>query len=279
MILDGASLANEIKKELRKKVDAFNMRKISPKLSIILVGKDPASLIYTRKKIEACNEIGIETEFIEMPENTDELALINKLEELRIDSKIHGILVQLPLPGHINEKKILEAISEEKDVDGLNPLNLGRLLIGEDAFVPCTPKGIMRLLEHYKIFLDGKDVVIINRSNLLGKPLAYLLIQKNSTVTLCHSRTMNLKYHTRNADIVITGVGKPDFIDRDMIREEAVIVDVGICRKDQKVCGDTDFESLKDKASYITPVPGGVGPMTVAMVLENTLIAAEGLTK
>jgi methylenetetrahydrofolate dehydrogenase (NADP+)/methenyltetrahydrofolate cyclohydrolase len=279
MILDGASLANEIKKELRKKVDAFNMRKISPKLSIILVGKDPASLIYTRKKIEACNEIGIETEFIEMPENTDELALINKLEELRIDSKIHGILVQLPLPGHINEKKILEAISEEKDVDGLNPLNLGRLLIGEDAFVPCTPKGIMRLLEHYKIFLDGKDVVIINRSNLLGKPLAYLLIQKNSTVTLCHSRTMNLKYHTRNADIVITGVGKPDFIDRDMIREEAVIVDVGICRKDQKVCGDTDFESLKDKASYITPVPGGVGPMTVAMVLENTLIAAERLTK
>ena len=214
-----------------------------------------------------------------MPENTDELALINKLEELRIDSKIHGILVQLPLPGHINEKKILEAISEEKDVDGLNPLNLGRLLIGEDAFVPCTPKGIMRLLEHYKIFLDGKDVVIINRSNLLGKPLAYLLIQKNSTVTLCHSRTMNLKYHTRNADIVITGVGKPDFIDRDMIREEAVIVDVGICRKDQKVCGDTDFESLKDKASYITPVPGGVGPMTVAMVLENTLIAAERLTK
>ena len=274
-ILDGTSLARNIGEEMKKKVRDLGHKGIKPKLSIILVGNDPASVIYTAKKKKTCQEVGIETELVHLGEDTEEPKLIEMLEDMAADDRTHGILVQLPLPGRIDENRILEAIPESKDVDGLNPRSLGKLLSGNEGFVPCTPKGVMKLLEHYGIPIEGKNAVIINRSNLVGKPLAMLMLRKSATVTVCHSRTADIESHTKGADIIVTGVGKPDFLRADMIKTGAVIVDVGICRSGGNICGDTDFDDLKDKASYITPVPGGVGPMTVAMVMENTVIAAE----
>ncbi len=275
VVIDGKKMAKEIIEGLKSRVEKLKKKKIIPTLAIVLLGDNPASKVYIRNKQRACEEIGLHSALYEFPEGMKEEKLIKLIKKLNKDKKIHGIIVQLPLPKYIDEKKILSTISPEKDVDGLHPFNIGNLLLGNEFIAPCTPKGIIRMLERMKIKIEKKNVVIVNNSNVVGKPLATMLTNRFATVTLCHVKTKYLREHTKKADILITATGVPKLIKKGMVKEKAVVIDGGIKYVQDKIFGDVDFDVIKDIASYITPVPGGVGPMTVAMVLENTLILAE----
>lgn len=276
VILNGREISGEIRKELKEKVEQLKQNGIHPGLAVILVGNDPASRIYVKNKKKACEETGIRSFEYVLPEETSEEELIQLVETLNNDRSVHGILVQLPLPKHINTENVLLKISPEKDVDVFHPLNVGKIMIGNYRLLPCTPAGIMEMLQRTGIELEGKQCVVIGRSNIVGKPMAMLLLHSNATVTICHSKTKNLMDVSRNADVLIVAVGKPGMINADYVKEGAVVIDVGINRLENgKVCGDVDFESVAEKASYITPVPGGVGPMTITMLLNNTIKSAE----
>jgi methylenetetrahydrofolate dehydrogenase (NADP+)/methenyltetrahydrofolate cyclohydrolase len=284
-LIDGKIVSNQVKEEVREETEKLIARGIKPGLIVVLVGEDPASAVYVRNKSKACEKAGIVSETIKLPEDTSEEDLLNLIEQLNKDPQYHGTLVQLPLPDHINETKVIELINPLKDVDCFHPVNVGKLVSGQPYVLPCTPAGILRLLQANDISTEGKHVVIIGRSNIVGKPLANLLIQKspqaNSTVTVVHSRTKNIAHYTRQADILIASMGKANFVTEDMIKENVVIIDVGINRvsadneKGYILAGDVDFNNVLPKVSKITPVPGGVGPMTIAMLLKNTLAAAE----
>lgn len=275
VIIDGKKIAEKIREGLKVRVQRLKNRGITPTLAIVMVGENSASKIYIRNKQRACGQIGMHSSLYEYPGNMSEEKLIALIEKLNKDKKIHGIIVQLPLPRHIDKEKVLCTVSRDKDVDGLNPVNLGNLLHGNEFIVPCTPKGIIRMLDEMKIRVEGKNVVIVNNSIVVGKSLGMMLSNRHGTVTLCHKKTKYLKQHTKRAEILITATGVPNLIKKEMVKEKAVVIDAGISFDQGKICGDVDFENVKDIASYITPVPGGVGPMTVAMVLENTLILAE----
>lgn len=275
VILDGKSLAEKIKIDLRNKVLEINEKGIKPKLAVVLVGEDPASLVYIKNKEKACNLVGIEFENYNLPSNVEEEELHCLIKKLNNDPKVTGILIQAPLPSGLDINNAILLLDPLKDVDGFHPLNIGLLAIDKKCLVPCTPKGIDRLLLEYNIEVCGKNIVILGRSNIVGNPLGQLLKYKNATVTTCHSKTENLISHTKNADIIITAIGVSKFLTKDMIKEDVILVDVGINRtSDNKLTGDIDYDSVFDLASYITPVPGGVGPMTIAMLLENTIESA-----
>ncbi|MCG3418743.1 bifunctional methylenetetrahydrofolate dehydrogenase/methenyltetrahydrofolate cyclohydrolase FolD [Oceanobacillus jordanicus] len=277
-IISGKDLAHELRLEMNQKVSELNDRGIYPKLSVILVGDNPASKSYVNGKKKACKETGILSDVIEMDSDTTETQLLQQIEILNEDPSVHGILVQLPLPKQIREQKVIDTISYEKDVDGFHPINIGRMMTGEDAFLPCTPFGIITMLKSKNIPIAGKHAVVVGRSNIVGKPVGQLLLNEHATVTYCHSRTSNLQQLTQQADILIAAVGKVNAIRAEHIKEGAVVIDVGINRlEDGSLTGDVDFEAAKEKASYITPVPRGVGPMTITMLLENTIKAAKGL--
>lgn len=278
-IIDGKTIAQKVRVEWKLRADALRTRGTTPGLAVILVGEDPASKVYVANKVKACAELGLHSEHIVMPADTSEAKLLAKIAELNNDPKIHGILVQLPVPKHIDSSKVLEAISPDKDVDGFHEKNVGALVTGNMRFAPCTPFGVMVLLEKAGIAIEGKHAVVVGRSNIVGKPMALLLLHKNATVTICTSKTVDLAKHTRDADILVAAVGKPNFITGDMVKPGAVVIDVGINRNAEgKLCGDVDFASVKEVAGYITPVPGGVGPMTIAMLVANTVRAAERLS-
>ncbi len=268
IILDGKKIAKIILDSLQEKILEMSEK---PRLSIIRIGSNPASLVYTSMKKKRSEEIGMKTEIFQFPENIEEKELILQIEKCERVSE--GIIVQLPLPPHINTQKILNAIDPAKDADGFTATNLGKLLQGEESLVPATPRGVVCLLEEYKILLEGKKVVIINRSMIVGKPLMALLLNRGATVTVCHSKTKNLQEQTQQADILVSAVGKSKFITADMVKEGVVVIDIGISKEKGRIVGDVDFEAVAKKASYITPVPGGVGPMTVAMLLENVVLA------
>ena len=249
---------------------------VTPGLAVILVGNNPASAVYVRNKHKACVEVGMNSYEITMPEDTAEETLLAKIDELNANPDVHGILVQLPLPKHISEDKVINRISPEKDVDAFHPTNVGKIVSGKYSFLPCTPAGIMELLEYYNVDISGKECVVIGRSNIVGKPMGLLLLAKNGTVTICHSRTKDLKEVTKRADILVVAIGKANFVTADMVKPGAVVIDVGINRLESgKLCGDVDFAAVEPIASMITPVPGGVGPMTITMLLQNTLTAAK----
>ncbi|NCN64859.1 MAG: bifunctional methylenetetrahydrofolate dehydrogenase/methenyltetrahydrofolate cyclohydrolase FolD [Candidatus Altiarchaeum hamiconexum] len=273
-IIDGKKMASDIKEEIKTEVENLvkEYRK-SPSLATILVGNNPASEIYVSLKYKACKESGINSLIYRFSDTLTEEELLKKISELNANKEINGILVQLPLPKHINTEMIMEAINYKKDVDGFNPVNSGRLMNNCETLAPCTPKGIILMLEKYNVEIEGSNVVIINHSSVVGKPLALMLLSRNATVTVCHIWTKNLKEHTLKADILISAVGKRDLITEDMVKENAVVIDVGISRVNGKISGDVDFKNVKKKASLITPVPGGVGPMTVAVLLKNTVEA------
>lgn len=279
IIINGNSVAQEIRNEIKNKVLALkNQRGIIPGLAVILVGEDPASKIYVRRKTEDCEEVGFFSREFKLPENTEEQRLLSIIDELNRDDKIHGILVQLPLPKHFNPNAVIDAIDPRKDVDGFHPYNMGRLFTGDPFHQACTPFGIIELMNRYNIEIEGKNAVIVGRSNIVGKPLTMMLITRHATVTVCHTRTKNLSEVTRRADILVAAAGSIEMIKGDMVREGAVVIDVGINRReDGKLVGDVAFSEVVDKASYITPVPGGVGPMTRAMLLSNTYDAATRL--
>lgn len=268
VIIDGKAVAEKILAGIKAEVAKL---KTKPGLAAILVGENPASKVYVDIKRKTCDEVGIYSELYKLPDSTTEKELLQLLTKLNENRKIHAILVQMPLPKHINEGKILAAIALEKDVDGFSPENIGKLVSGKEASVPCTPKGVVRLLEEYNVGIAGKNAVVIGRSNIVGKPVALMLLNRDATVMVCHSKTGNLAEHTRNADIIVVAAGKPRLLTADMVKEGAVVIDVGINRVDGKLVGDVDFEQVSRKAGYITPVPKGVGPMTVAMLIENTL--------
>lgn len=275
-IINGKELAKNIRLKLKDEVAELKNADISPKLAVIMVGDDKASKIYVKNKSKACEEVGIEYEEHILPENTKMETLIELIEKLNNDEAIHGILVQSPLPVSLDANIAFRAITPKKDVDGFNPINVGKLSLNQDCFISCTPYGVIKMLEAYSIEIQGAHAVIIGRSNIVGKPLAQCLLNKNATVTICHSRTKNLKEITKQADILIVAIGKPKFVTEDMVKEGATVIDVGINRmEDGKLVGDTDFENIKDKASYITPVPGGVGPMTIAMLMYNVVKASK----
>lgn len=277
ILLDGKETAKAVRGEIRDAVVAFTKEtgKI-PGLSVVLVGDDPASQVYVRNKHRACEEVGIRSDVYTLPTDTSEDELLALIAKLNADATVNGILVQLPLPQHLDEEKVLLAIDPAKDVDAFHPVNVGKIMIGNFALAPCTPAGVMELLRHYHIPVAGKHCVVIGRSNIVGKPQAMLMLKENATVTVCHSRTVGLADITRTADILVAAVGRPGFVTADMVREGAVVVDVGINRTAEgKLCGDVDFAAVSEKASYITPVPGGVGPMTITMLLKNTLTAAK----
>ena len=278
-ILDGKVLSAEIKEKVARRVAAMKEQGVIPGLAVILVGNDPASEIYVRNKGKGCEDTGMLSRTIRMDENTTQEALEEEIEKLNRDPAIHGILVQLPLPDHLDEQAALARILPEKDVDGFHLVNAGHLMTGTEGVVPCTPKGALYMIRSAGIDLSGKEAVVIGRSNIVGKPMAMLLLQQNCTVTLCHSRTRDLAEHTRRADILVAAVGKAGFVTADMVKPGAVVIDVGINRVDGKVCGDVDFEGVKEIAGWITPVPGGVGRMTIAMLLANTADAAERTLK
>ncbi|MBP3039754.1 bifunctional methylenetetrahydrofolate dehydrogenase/methenyltetrahydrofolate cyclohydrolase FolD [Bacillaceae bacterium Marseille-Q3522] len=277
LLINGKEIARNKRQYIAEEVKKLRIQEdITPGLAVILAGNDPASKTYVNHKRKACQEVGIRSVLIEYPPSIAEEVLIAKVKELNQDPQIHGILVQLPLPEQIKEEKVIAAISPDKDVDGFHPVNVGRMMIGVDAFFPCTPYGIMEMLKEMQISLEGKEVVIIGRSNIVGKPAGQLFLRENATVTYCHSKTKNLTAHTRNADIVVAAVGKAEFIHADDIKKDAIVIDVGMNRnKEGKLCGDVCFADVKEKAKMITPVPGGVGPMTIAMLLQNTLKAAK----
>lgn len=278
-IIDGKSIAKELRESLAPRVAALKEQGITPGLTVIVVGDDPASAIYVRNKERACVKLGMNSQVLRFPAETTQEEILNTVRLLNQDDSVHGILVQLPLPRHIDEQAVLRAIDPDKDVDGFHAMNAGRLMNGEPGFVACTPKGVMRLLEVSGVELDGKNAVVVGRSNIVGKPMALLLLQKNCTVTIAHSHTKDLAAVTRNADILVVAVGRAGFITGDMIKPGAAVMDVGINRVDGKVVGDVDFESAKEVASCITPVPGGVGAMTIAMLMENTVEAAENYAR
>lgn len=274
-ILDGKVLSAQIRDKVAERVCALKEQGVNPGLAVILVGNDPASEIYVRNKEKGCAETGILSRTIRMDAETSQEDLEAEIGKLNADPAIHGILVQLPLPEHLDEQAALAKILPEKDVDGFHLVNAGHLMTGTEGVVACTPKGALYMIRSTGTELSGKEAVVIGRSNIVGKPMAMLLLQQNCTVTVCHSRTRNLAEHTRRADILVAAVGKPGFVTADMVKPGAIVIDVGINRVDGKVCGDVDFESVKEKAGWITPVPGGVGKMTIAMLLSNTAEAAE----
>ena len=275
-IINGKELAKNIKLKLKEEVEELKKAEINPKLAVIMVGDDKASKVYVKNKSKACEEVGVEFEEYLLPANTKMKELLELIEKLNNDVTVHGILVQSPLPEGLDANEAFKTISPKKDVDGFNPINVGKLSLNQDCFVSCTPFGIIKMLETYNIPIEGANAVIIGRSNIVGKPLAKCLLNKNATVTVCHSKTKNLKEITSKADILVAAIGKPKFVTADMVKEGATVIDVGINRmEDGKLVGDTDFENIKEKVSYITPVPGGVGPMTIAMLMYNVVKAAK----
>ena len=279
-LINGKELAKKIRGELKLEVDNLRKDGIIPKLAVIMVGNDKASEVYVRNKSKACNEIGIEFEEFLLDSNIKQEELIELIKKLNNRKDVHGILLQSPIPEHLNIREAFDTIDYRKDVDGFNPINIGKLAIGEDAFVSCTPYGVIKMLEEYNIPIEGKRAVIIGRSNIVGKPLIQCLLNKNATVTICHSRTKNIDEITKEADILIAALGKPKFVKENMVKENAVVIDVGINRNEEgKLVGDVDFENVSKKASYITPVPGGVGPMTIAMLMNNVVKATKNALK
>lgn len=275
-IIDGKAISAQIKEELKVKVSEYKKQGIEITLAVVKVGNDPASAVYVRNKEKACEYVGINSRTLALPEDTTEEDLLAAVRELNEDKAVNGILVQLPLPKHIDESKILLAIDSSKDVDGFHPVNVGKMVIGEDTFLPCTPAGIIEMLKRTDIEIAGKECVVIGRSNIVGKPMSMLMLKENATVTITHSRTKNLKEVTKRADILIAAIGKAKFVTADYVKEGAVVIDVGMDRDENgKLCGDVDFDSVSESASAITPVPGGVGPMTVTMLLVNCLRSVE----
>ncbi len=274
-ILDGKKVSEIYRQRIKEEIEKYTSKGLrKPSLAVVLVGEDPASKVYVSNKRKACQKVGMESLFYHLPEDTEEEKLLSLVEELNNNPEVDGILVQLPLPKHINPQRVIEAIKPDKDVDGFHPENMGKLIANLDGgFIPCTPLGIKILLEHYGIEVQGKDVTVVGAGYIVGKPLSVLLLNMNATVTTCHIYTQDLKKHTLNADILISATGVPHLIKEDMVKEGAVVVDVGISKVDGKIVGDVDFERVKEKASYITPVPGGVGPMTITALLMNTLKA------
>lgn len=276
-ILDGKEVANYIKSDLKAEVDNLKAKGINPKLAVIMVGDNPASKVYVKNKSKACEQVGVEFEEFLLLEETTENELFDLIDRLNIDESVDGILLQSPIPKHLDENAAFKRINPDKDVDGFNPINVGNLCIGNECFVSCTPFGVMKIFEYYNIDLEGKNAVVVGRSNIVGKPMIQCLLKKNATVTVCHSRTKNLAEITKNADVLISAIGKPKFITSDMVKDNAIVIDVGINRipESKKVVGDVDFENVVQKASRITPVPGGVGPMTIAMLLYNVVKATK----
>ena len=274
-ILDGKVMSAELRAEIAQRVAALKERGVTPGLAVILVGNNPASEIYVRNKGKGCEETGMYSRTINLPEQISQAELESEIEKLNADPAIHGILVQLPMPKHLDEQAALAKILPEKDVDGFHLINAGHMMTGTEGVIACTPRGALYMIKSTGIDLNGKEAVVIGRSNIVGKPMAMLLLRENCTVTICHSRTKDLVEHTRRADILVAAVGKAGFVTADMVKPGAVVIDVGINRVDGKVCGDVDFEHVKEKASWITPVPGGVGKMTITMLLDNTVEAAE----
>ena len=275
-IIDGKMLSLKLKEEMKGRIAQMKEEGIVPKLVVVLVGNDSASQVYVRNKHKSCGEVGIESEVITMPEETTQQELLEVVERLNQDNSVDGILVQLPLPKQIDEKTVLRAIRPDKDVDGFHPVNIGLLSIGDECFAPATPSGIVVMLKEYGIEIAGKHCVIVGRSNIVGKPMAALMLKENATVTVCHSKTSNLAEITRQADILIVATGRRNTVTTDMVKEGVVVIDVGMNRNELgKLCGDVDFENVKEKASFITPVPGGVGPMTITELLESTILAAK----
>lgn len=275
-IIDGKQISLDIKNELKEKVAKYKEQGIEITLVVVKVGNDPASAVYVRNKEKACEYVGINSKTLALPEETTEEELLNVVKELNEDKNVNGILVQLPLPKHIDESKVLLTIDSTKDVDGFHPVNVGKMVIGEDTFLPCTPAGIIEMIKRTDIDIEGKECVVIGRSNIVGKPMAMLMLKENATVTIAHSRTKDLKEVTKRADIIVAAIGKANFVTADYVKEGAVVIDVGMNRDENgKLCGDVDFESVSKVASAITPVPGGVGPMTVTMLLVNCLRSVE----
>lgn len=274
VLLDGKSLAQKIRLQLKDKVSALKEKNIVPKLAVIMVGDDKASQIYVRNKTKACDEIGIEYEEFLLNDDITQEELISLIESLNERKDVNGILLQSPIPANLDINEAFRTISPEKDVDGFNPVNVGKLCLGQDTFISCTPAGIIRILEEYNIDLEGKNAVILGRSNIVGKPMIQCLLNKNATVTVCHSRTKDIDTITKNADILVSAIGKSKFVTADMVKDGVIVIDVGINRgEDGKITGDVDFENVSKKAAYITPVPGGVGPMTIAMLMSNVVKA------
>lgn len=274
-ILDGRMVAKKIRQGLKSEVEDLRANGINPKLAVIMVGEDPSSKIYVKNKSIACNEVGIEYEEFLLSETTTMEELLDLIDKLNKDATIHGILLQSPIPKGLDINEAFRAIDPKKDVDGFNPFNVGKLCLGQDTFVSCTPFGIIKLLGEYNIEIEGKNAVVVGRSNIVGKPMMQCLLNKNATVTVCHSKTKDLKEVTKEADILVVAIGRANFITKDMVKENAVVIDVGINRGENgKLCGDVDFEEVSKVASYITPVPGGVGPMTIAMLMNNIVKAA-----
>lgn len=276
-IISGKVVSEKLRLELKDSISKFILESgHTPGLAVVLVGDNPASQVYVRNKHKACLEVGINSYEINLPTETTEEKLLSVIDELNSDGRVDGILVQLPLPKHIDEERVINRINPEKDVDAFSPSNVGRIMIGNYTFLPCTPAGVMELLKHYNIAIEGKNCVVVGRSNIVGKPMAMLLLEKNGTVTVCHSRTQNIGEICRAADIIVVAVGRGGFLTADMVKPGAVVIDVGINRGDDgKLCGDVAFDEVEKVASYITPVPGGVGPMTITMLLKNTLSAAK----
>lgn len=289
ILLDGKKLSSEIRTEIQQEVSEFSARAgIQPQLAAVLVGDDPASQVYVRNKERACAKVGMQSQLHRLPDSTEQTELLNLIQRLNSDPDVHGILVQLPLPSQIDEQVVLDAIDPAKDVDAFHPTNVGLLAQGRPRFVPCTPHGCLQMLVRYQIPISGKHVVVLGRSEIVGKPIAAMLAQKNflygpdygnATVTICHSRTKDLPDFTRSADVLIAAIGKAEFVTGDMVKPGVVAIDVGINRTESGLVGDIDFDSVEQKASHITPVPGGVGPMTITMLLKNTLVAADLLQR
>ena len=274
ILIDGKKVSAEVRNRLAEETKILKEKTgKEPGLATVLVGDDPASAVYVRNKNKTCRELGFQSFENQLSSDTTEEQLLNLIDDLNSNPNVHGILVQLPLPDQIDSEKILQAINPKKDVDGFHPINVGKLVVGNALLTPCTPTGIIELLDHYGIEISGKHAVIVGRSNIVGKPVSMLLLQRNATITICHSRTKNLEGVTRGADILIAAVGRPHFVTENMVSEGTAVIDVGINRVDGKLTGDVEFEPVSKKASYITPVPGGVGPMTIALLMENTLKA------
>lgn len=279
-IIDGKQLAKKTREKLKYEVEDLKKEGIQPKLAVIMVGDNSVSQIYVRNKSKACNDVGIEFEEYLLPGTTKQEELLDVIEKLNNNKEINGILLQSPIPDGLDINEAFRKISPEKDVDGFHPVNVGKLVLGQDTFVSCTPYGVMKMFEEYNIDLEGKNAVVIGRSNIVGKPMSQCLLNKNATVTICHSRTRNLPEITKNADILVSAIGRPEFVTADMVKDGAVVIDVGINRTAEgKLKGDVDFENVSKKASYITPVPGGVGPMTIAMLMNNVVKASKNQAK
>ncbi|RQR33336.1 bifunctional methylenetetrahydrofolate dehydrogenase/methenyltetrahydrofolate cyclohydrolase FolD [Burkholderia sp. Bp9142] len=279
-VIDGVAVSKQLREQVSSRAAALKACGVTPGLAVLLVGDDPASAVYVRNKVKACEQAGLHSRLDRLPAATSEAELLARIEELNVDPSIHGILVQLPLPAHIDSHKVIEAIAAEKDVDGFHVANAGALMTGQAKFRPCTPYGVMKMLEAYEIPVAGKHAVVIGRSNIVGKPMALMLLEAGATVTVCHSKTMDLGYHTKSADIVVAAVGKRDVLTAEMVKPGATVIDVGMNKNDEgKLCGDVDYASVSAVAGYITPVPGGVGPMTITMLLVNTLESAERVVR